>query len=82
MLEGCYRTDRVLKYARVVLRAFVLRVFLQLDLLVKEGQSLAIVLGVPSQSFKAVDLVFELDQQLVIQREVIDLLYFACETIP
>ena len=67
MLEGCYRTDRVLKYARVVLRAFVLRVFLQLDLLVKGRKALAILLGVPSQPFKSVGLVFELNHQLVIQ---------------
>ena len=64
------------------LRTFLLRGPLQLDLLVKGGQPLAIVLGVPSQCFKAVDLIFELDQQLVIQREVIDLLYFAGEGIP
>ena len=64
------------------LRTFLLRGLSQLDLLVKGGQSLPIVLRVPSQCFKAVDLVFELDQQFVVQREVIDLLYFAGEGIP
>ena len=64
------------------LRTFLLMGLLQLDLLVKGGQSLPIVLRVPSQRFKAVDLVFEFDQQLVIQREVIDLLYLAGEGIP
>ena len=39
---------------------------MQLDLLVKRGKSLAVVLGIPSQGFKAVAFVFELNQQLLV----------------
>ncbi len=62
MLKGQLRLGRK---APTVLRTFLLRGLLQLDLLVEGRQSLAIVLGVPSQSFKAVGLVFELNQQLL-----------------
>ena len=61
------RTGRVLKCPCIVLWTFLLRGFLQLDLLVEGRKALATILGVPGQCFKAVGFIFELNQQLVIQ---------------
>lgn len=49
-----------------VLRILLLGSLLQLNLLVEGRKQLAVVLGIPSQCFKAVGLVFELNQQFVI----------------
>ena len=59
--SGCFRPALVSMYPANVLRILLLGSFLQLNLLVEGRKSLAVVLGVPSQCFKAVGLVFELD---------------------